>query len=79
MLQENKRVRDKIPPAFEPLMGPHIAKVDQAIEAGLTKITWTSINIEEYIQNVHNCLGEFAEDTLAPYFHTTYYVSLMTN
>ena len=57
MLQENKRVRDKIPLAFEPLMGPHIAKVDQAIEPGLNKITWTSINIEEYIQHVHQCLG----------------------
>ena len=57
MLQENKRVREKIPPAFEPLMGPHISKVDEAIEPGLTKITWTSINVEEYIERVHERLG----------------------
>lgn len=58
MLQENKRIREKIPPAFEPLMGPHIAKVDEAIEPGVTKITWTSINVEEYIEKVHERLGE---------------------
>ena len=58
LLEENKRVRERIPPAFEPLMGPHIAKVDQALEPGLNKITWTSINIEDYIKNVHRYLGK---------------------
>ncbi|XP_060585698.1 dynein axonemal heavy chain 5-like, partial [Ruditapes philippinarum] len=58
MLQENKRVRKKIPTAFEELMGPHINRVDDTIEPGLTKLSWTSLNIEEYIQDVYKRLEE---------------------
>lgn len=58
MLQENKRVRKKIPAAFEELMGPHINRVEDTIEPGLTKLSWTSLNIEEYIQNVYKRLEE---------------------
>ena len=50
MLQENKRVRKKIPTAFEELMGPHIGRVEDAIDPGLNKLSWTSLNIQEYIQ-----------------------------
>ena len=64
MLQENKRVRDKIPVAFEPLMGPHIGVVDHTIEPGLRKMTWTSINIEGYIKEVHEALGWFLYQVL---------------
>ena len=50
MLQENKRVRAKIPPAFESLMGPHTGKVDSNLEPGLNTLSWTSMNIQDYIQ-----------------------------
>ncbi|XP_064611990.1 dynein axonemal heavy chain 5-like isoform X2 [Liolophura sinensis] len=53
MLKENKRVRAKIPSAFDPLMAPHRARVDGAIEPGLTQLTWTSVNISSYIENVY--------------------------
>lgn len=58
MLEENKRVRKKIPHAFEELMGPHIKGVDDSIEPGLTKLSWTSLNIEEYIQDVYKQLED---------------------
>ena len=58
MLQENTRVRSKIPSAFDPLMGPHIGKVDDALDPGLCKLTWTSINIGEFVENVYKELGE---------------------
>ena len=58
MLQENTRVRKKIPQAFEDLMGPHIKRVDDAIDPGLTKLTWTSLNIGDYIQHVYSELEE---------------------
>lgn len=58
MLQENKRVRKKIPQAFEELMGPHINRVEDAIDPGLNKLSWTSLNIKEYIQNVYQNLEE---------------------
>lgn len=53
MLKENKRVRAKIPSAFDPLMAPHRARVDGAIEPGLTQLTWTSVNIPSYMENVY--------------------------
>ena len=58
MLQENDRVRKKIPQAYEELMGPHFTRVDSAIEPGLTKLTWTSMNITDYIQNVYKQLQD---------------------
>ncbi|XP_048253391.1 dynein axonemal heavy chain 5-like isoform X2 [Haliotis rufescens] len=58
MLEENKRVLGKIPAAFEMLMGLHIAKVDDAIEPGVTTLTWTSINIHEYVGEVYKALAE---------------------
>lgn len=60
MLQENRLVRSKVPSAFEPLLGPHTAKVDSAIEPGLTTLTWTAINILEYINNVHRALHQMS-------------------
>jgi dynein heavy chain len=57
MLQENKRVRKIIHSAFEDLMGPHMNCVDDAIEPGLTKLSWTSLNIHDYVQTVYKCGG----------------------
>lgn len=53
MLEENRRVRGKIPAAFEALMGLHLAKVDDVIEPGLTMLTWTSVKIPDFIQDVY--------------------------
>ena len=58
LLQENKRVRTKIPPAFETLIAPHMSRVDDAIEPGLTMLTWTSLNMDRYIENVYARLAE---------------------
>lgn len=58
MLQENNRIRAKIPAAYEELMVPHISKVDRAIEPGVKKLTWTSINIDLYIDSVYKALAE---------------------
>ena len=58
MLQENARVRKKIPQAYEELMGPHFTRVDNAIEPGLNKLTWTSLNITDYVQNVYKQLQD---------------------
>ncbi|KAK7114139.1 dynein axonemal heavy chain 5-like isoform X2 [Littorina saxatilis] len=58
MLEENKRVRNKIPAAFEALMGLHIAKLDDIIEPGLTTLSWSSTQISEYISKVYAALGD---------------------
>ena len=58
MLQENGRVRKLIPQAYEELMGPHFNRVDEAIEPGISKLSWTSLSICDYIQNVYRELEE---------------------
>ncbi|XP_005386179.1 PREDICTED: dynein heavy chain 5, axonemal isoform X1 [Chinchilla lanigera] len=51
MLAEYQRVKSQIPPAVEQLMVPHLAKVDEALQPGLAALTWTSLNIESYLEN----------------------------
>ncbi|XP_055955514.1 dynein axonemal heavy chain 5 isoform X2 [Patella vulgata] len=58
MLEENQRVRAKIPQAFETLMGHHLAKVDDAIEPGITTLNWMSLGIGDYIANVYAKLAD---------------------
>ncbi|XP_052831159.1 dynein axonemal heavy chain 5-like [Octopus bimaculoides] len=59
MLKENNNIRSKFPSVLEPLMQVHIARVDKAIEPGLTTLTWTAIGINEYLENVEHALKLF--------------------
>lgn len=52
MVMENARVRRKIPELFEPMMVPHLEKVDEMISPGLTILRWTSLNLESYVDSV---------------------------
>ncbi|XP_038567842.1 dynein heavy chain 5, axonemal [Micropterus salmoides] len=56
MLSENTRVRAKIQTAFEQLAMPHVAKVDEAIQPGLTSLNWTSLNIDKYLARIDKAL-----------------------
>ncbi|XP_043921723.1 dynein axonemal heavy chain 5-like [Protopterus annectens] len=56
MLVENTRVRSKIPSAVQQLMGPHLSKVDEAIQPGLTSLNWTSLNIDKYTSGISQAL-----------------------
>ncbi|XP_026120715.1 dynein heavy chain 5, axonemal isoform X1 [Carassius auratus] len=58
MVSENSRVRSKIQPAFEQLIMPHVAKVDEAILPGLTSLNWTSLNIEKYLDRIITALED---------------------
>ncbi|XP_012498101.1 PREDICTED: dynein heavy chain 5, axonemal [Propithecus coquereli] len=51
VLAEYQRVKSKMPPSIEQLMVPHLAKVDEALQPGLAALTWTSLNIEMYLEN----------------------------
>ncbi|XP_024103279.2 dynein axonemal heavy chain 5 [Pongo abelii] len=51
MLAEYQRVKSKMPAAIEQLIVPHLAKVDEALQPGLAALTWTSLNIETYLEN----------------------------
>ncbi|TRY93886.1 hypothetical protein DNTS_016033 [Danionella cerebrum] len=56
MVTRNCSVRSKIQPAFEQLLLPHIAKVDEAILPGLTTLNWTSLNIDKYLTQITSAL-----------------------
>ncbi|XP_053183407.1 dynein axonemal heavy chain 5 isoform X3 [Scomber japonicus] len=56
ILSENTRVRAKIQSAFEQLAMPHVAKVDEAIQPGLTSLNWTSLNIDKYLSCIDKAL-----------------------
>ena len=56
MLNENKRIREKIPELFEPLMEPHLERVDEMLSPGLSILRWTSLNIRAYTESVHKSL-----------------------
>ncbi|XP_028985303.1 dynein axonemal heavy chain 5 isoform X3 [Betta splendens] len=58
MLSENTRVRAKIKDAFEQLATPHVAKVDEAIQPGLTSLNWTSLNIDKYLIRIDKALAD---------------------
>ena len=59
MLQENKRIRAKVPAVLEPLMINHVDRLDRAIEPGINAINWTSINAEAYLADVHAAFQDF--------------------
>lgn len=58
MLAEYKRIKLKIQHPFERLMIPRLASIDDAIQPGLMLLTWTSLNIEKYIDTVFSKLGK---------------------
>ncbi|XP_053100655.1 dynein axonemal heavy chain 5-like isoform X3 [Hemicordylus capensis] len=58
MLAEYKRVKLKIQAPLNILMTPHLAKVDDTIQPGMTTLTWTSLNIEQYLQSVLDKLAD---------------------
>uniref|UniRef100_A0A8C0FTI7 Dynein axonemal heavy chain 5 n=1 Tax=Bubo bubo TaxID=30461 RepID=A0A8C0FTI7_BUBBB len=64
MLAEYKRIKLKIQHPIERLMAPQLANVDDAIQPGLMLLTWTSLNIEKYINTVFHKLGKSFFDVL---------------
>ena len=58
LVEENGRIRGKIPELFAPLMGPHLERVDEVISPGLTLLRWTSLNIGAFVESVQESLKE---------------------
>ena len=56
MVHENERVRSKIPQLLEILLVPHFSAVDNAIAPGLTMVSWVSMNLNDYLDNVTEAL-----------------------
>lgn len=58
MLNEDSRIRGKIPELFAPLMEPHLEKLDEMISPGLSILRWTSLNIRAFTESVHKTLDD---------------------
>lgn len=58
MIIENNRVRAKVSDLFASLMGPHLDKVDKALSPGLILLSWSSLNLGSFIDDVHAALKE---------------------
>ena len=49
----------KIPEILEPLMEPHIEKLNETLSPGLTLLRWTSLNLEHFSTTVTAVLEGF--------------------
>uniref|UniRef100_A0A6Q2Y0T3 AAA+ ATPase domain-containing protein n=1 Tax=Esox lucius TaxID=8010 RepID=A0A6Q2Y0T3_ESOLU len=80
VLTDNSRIRAKIQSAFEQLVRPHVAKVDEAILPGLTSLNWTSLNIEKYFNRINRALKSDSPSRLSsgqhPIFRTSVTLSI---
>ncbi|OWK63012.1 Dynein heavy chain 5, axonemal [Lonchura striata] len=70
LLISYKEHLNRIPVVLKPLMKPWIGQIEDAFTPGLMQLSWTSLNINKFIQNVYRTLRELdyvvkaASDTL---------------
>ncbi|MBN3299228.1 DYH5 protein, partial [Amia calva] len=57
MLEDFQEALNKIPGILQPLMKPFVMQVEEALSPGLTMLSWTSLNIERFIDTVYCALG----------------------
>jgi dynein heavy chain len=60
-LGEYERVMDGVPEILAPLLKPHVAELQCVINPGLVTLTWTSMNIQSYLQRFHVEMVRFNE------------------
>ncbi|UJR23298.1 hypothetical protein I4U23_026313 [Adineta vaga] len=59
LVEKNKQLREKVKQPFEALLAPKIHRLNDIIKPGLTSITWTSLNIDDFVMTVNSALDEF--------------------
>jgi dynein heavy chain len=60
-LGEYERVMEAVPEILAPLLKPHIAELQCVINPGLVTLTWTSMNIQSFLQRFHGEMVRFNE------------------
>eukprot|EP00960_Hanusia_phi_P069522 767109-Hanusia_phi.AAC.3 len=61
VLKEYDRVLGKVIPVIRPLLKPHLDDLDRKIQPGMLMLTWQSMNIDGYLNRIHQGLGNFEE------------------
>ena len=52
-LKEYERINSKIKPICKELLQPHLDDLELKLRPGMVTLTWTSMNIDSYLHNVH--------------------------
>ncbi|ELU05307.1 hypothetical protein CAPTEDRAFT_162628 [Capitella teleta] len=58
MLLDYERVKNDIPTCLVPLMKPFIDRVEEALSPGLVALSWSSLNADDYLENIYKVMGE---------------------
>ena len=61
ILQTKTRVLERVTPTLRKAMAPHIGELDRTLQPGLTALTWTSLNLDDYIQSNYKQLAKLEE------------------
>jgi len=56
VLKEYERILNKIKPIMKSLLTPHVEDLELKLRPGMVTLTWTSMNIDSYLQHVHSGL-----------------------
>lgn len=68
-MDDFERTKESIPWIAEPCMKPFLSRVEDAIAPGLTMLTWASMNIYKFIEDVKKALDDlkiFTKKVLLP-------------
>lgn len=61
VLKEYDRITCKIKPICKNLLASHIADMDLKLHPGMSTLTWTSMNIDSYLNHVHQGLNKLEQ------------------
>jgi len=56
VLNEHKKILGKIKPITKDLLQPHLEDLELKLRPGMVTLTWTSMNIDLYLKNIHKGL-----------------------
>ncbi|XP_041975311.1 dynein axonemal heavy chain 8 [Aricia agestis] len=58
LVERNNQIRNNMPKLFLPLLRAQLVKMEKAFQAGLSTITWSSLEIPSYCKNIEKVLNE---------------------
>jgi dynein heavy chain, axonemal len=61
VLKEYDRIFSKIKPINRVLLSPHVEDLELKLRPGMVTLTWTSMNIDSYLQHVHQGLNKLEQ------------------
>jgi dynein heavy chain len=56
VLKEYERILSKVKPIMKSLLTPHVEDLELKLRPGMVTLTWTSMNIDSYLEHVHSGL-----------------------